>query len=96
MLGRDQAYDRIPYFFSDQYDVGMEYTGQATAGSRLVVRGDTATREFIAFWVDGDRLVAGMNVNVWDVADPIGRLIRERTPVDDDALRDPSVALEDL
>ena len=73
----------------------MEYTGQATPGSRLVVRGDTTTREFIAFWVDGDRLVAGMNVNVWDVADPIGRLIRERTPVDDDALRDPSVALED-
>ena len=60
------------------------------------MRGDTATREFVAFWVDGDRLVAGMNVNVWDVADPIGRLIRERTPVDDDALRDPSVALEDL
>jgi 3-phenylpropionate/trans-cinnamate dioxygenase ferredoxin reductase component len=96
MLGREQAYDRVPYFFSDQYDVGMEYTGQATPGSRLVLRGDTATREFIAFWIDGDRLVAGMNVNVWDVADPIGRLIRERTPVDDDALRDPSVALEDL
>jgi 3-phenylpropionate/trans-cinnamate dioxygenase ferredoxin reductase component len=96
MVGREQAYDRVPYFFSDQYDVGMEYTGQATPGSRLVLRGDTATREFIAFWIDGDRLVAGMNVNVWDVADPIGRLIRERTPVDDDALRDPSVALEDL
>src|SRR3954470_4924846 len=96
MLGREQAYDRVPYFFSDQYDVGMEYTGQATAGSRLVVRGDTAAREFIAFWVDGDRLAAGMNVNVWDVADQIGRLIRERTPVDDDALRDPSVALDDL
>jgi 3-phenylpropionate/trans-cinnamate dioxygenase ferredoxin reductase component len=96
MLGREQAYDRVPYFFSDQYDVGMEYTGQATPGSRLVLRGDPATREFIAFWIDGDRLVAGMNVNVWDVADPIGRLIRERTPVDDDALRDPSVALEDL
>ena len=96
MLGRDQAYDRVPYFFSDQYDVGMEYSGRATRGSRLVVRGDTAAREFIAFWLDDDRLVAAMNVNVWDVTDPIQRLIRERTPVDEAALRDPSVALEEL
>jgi 3-phenylpropionate/trans-cinnamate dioxygenase ferredoxin reductase component len=96
MLGRDQAYDRVPYFFSDQYDVGMEYSGRATAGSRLVVRGDTAARQFIAFWVDGDHLVAAMNVNVWDVTDPIQRLIRERTPVDEAALGDPSVALEEL
>jgi 3-phenylpropionate/trans-cinnamate dioxygenase ferredoxin reductase component len=96
MLGRDQAYDRVPYFFSDQYDVGMEYSGRATAGSRLVVRGDTAARQFIAFWVDGDHLVAAMNVNVWDVTEPIQRLIRDRTQVADDALRDPSVALEDL
>jgi 3-phenylpropionate/trans-cinnamate dioxygenase ferredoxin reductase subunit len=96
MLGRDQPYDRVPYFFSDQYDVGMEYSGRATGGSRLVVRGDTAAREFIAFWVDGDRLVAAMNVNVWDVTEPIQRLIRDRTPVADDALRDPSVALEEL
>jgi 3-phenylpropionate/trans-cinnamate dioxygenase ferredoxin reductase component len=60
------------------------------------VRGDMAAREFIAFWVDGDRLVAAMNVNVWDVTEPIQRLIRDRTQVADDALRDPSVALEDL
>jgi 3-phenylpropionate/trans-cinnamate dioxygenase ferredoxin reductase component len=96
MLGRDQPYDRVPYFFSDQYDVGMEYSGRATRGSRLVVRGDMAAREFIAFWVDGDHLVAAMNVNVWDVTEPIQRLIRDRTQVADDALRDPSVALEDL
>ena len=96
MLDRGQAYDRIPYFFSDQYDVGMEYSGQATESARLVVRGDTASREFIAFWVDGGRLVAGMNVNVWDVADTIARLIRERTPVDETALRDPAVPLEGL
>ena len=96
MLGRDQAYDRVPYFFSDQYDVGMEYSGRATSGSRLVVRGDTAAREFIAFWVDSGHLVAAMNVNVWDVTDPIQRLIRDRTPVEEAALRDPSVELEDL
>ena len=96
MLGRDKAYDRVPYFFSDQYDVGMEYSGRATSGARLVVRGDTEAREFIAFWVDGGHLVAAMNVNVWDVTDPIQRLIRDRTPVEETALRDPSVELEDL
>jgi 3-phenylpropionate/trans-cinnamate dioxygenase ferredoxin reductase subunit len=94
MLGRDTPYDRVPYFFSDQYDVGMEYSGTVTGSERLVIRGDTSTREFIAFWLDGDRVAAAMNVNVWDVTEPLQRLIRERTPVDDAALRDPDVALD--
>ena len=80
MLGRGDAYDRLPYFFSDQYDVGMEYSGFARSWDRVVFRGDPATREFIAFWIAQDRVVAGMNVNVWDVTDPIQRLIRARTP----------------
>ena len=67
------AYDRLPYFFSDQYDVGMEYSGFARAWDRVVFRGDPASREFIAFWLVEDRVVAGMNVNVWDVTDPIQR-----------------------
>jgi 3-phenylpropionate/trans-cinnamate dioxygenase ferredoxin reductase subunit len=94
MLGRGLAYERLPYFFSDQYDVGMEYTGYARTWDRVVFRGDPATREFIAFWLDGDRVVAGMNVNVWDVVDPIQRLIRERIAVDDQRLADPDVPLE--
>ena len=96
MLGRELAYERLPYFFSDQYDVGMEYTGRARTWDRVVFRGDPATREFIAFWLDGDRVVAGMNVNVWDVVDPIQRLIRERIAVDDQRLADPDVPLEML
>ncbi len=96
MLGRGLAYERLPYFFSDQYDVGMEYTGYARTWDRVVFRGDPATREFIAFWLDGDRVVAGMNVNVWDVVDPIQRLIRERIAVDDERLADPDVPLETL
>ena len=80
MLGAGQAYDRLPYFFSDQYDVGMEYSGFARTWDRVVFRGDPASREFIAFWLAGDRVLAGMNVNVWDVIDPIQRLIRERAP----------------
>jgi 3-phenylpropionate/trans-cinnamate dioxygenase ferredoxin reductase subunit len=96
MLGRNEAYDRLPYFFSDQYDVGMEYAGFARSWDRVVFRGDPAGREFIAFWLVEDRVVAGMNVNVWDVTDAIGELIRSRAPVDDRRLADPDVALEAL
>jgi 3-phenylpropionate/trans-cinnamate dioxygenase ferredoxin reductase subunit len=96
MLGSGQAFDCLPYFFSDQYDVGMEYSGFARRWDRVVFRGDPAGREFIAFWLAGDRVLAGMNVNVWDVVDPIRRLIRDRAPVDDRRLSDPDVPLEHL
>jgi 3-phenylpropionate/trans-cinnamate dioxygenase ferredoxin reductase subunit len=96
MLGEPDVYDRLPYFFSDQYDVGMEYAGFARTWDRVVFRGDPATREFIAFWLVEDRVVAGMNANVWDVTDPIQRLIRDRVAVDDRRLADPDVSLEDL
>jgi 3-phenylpropionate/trans-cinnamate dioxygenase ferredoxin reductase subunit len=96
MLGRDEPYERLPYFFSDQYDVGMEYAGFARRWDRVVFRGDPAGREFIAFWLTGGRVVAGMNVNVWDVTDSIQRLIRSRAVVDDRRLADPDVALDEL
>jgi 3-phenylpropionate/trans-cinnamate dioxygenase ferredoxin reductase subunit len=96
MLGGSAPYDRIPYFYSDQYDLGMEYTGHGSASDRVVVRGSLAEREFVAFWVRDDRVVAGMNANVWDVAKPIERLIRSRAVVDDAALADPSTPIEDL
>jgi 3-phenylpropionate/trans-cinnamate dioxygenase ferredoxin reductase component len=96
MLDQPDAYDRLPYFFSDQYDVGMEYAGFARSWDRVIFRGDPASREFIAFWLVENRVVAGMNVNVWDVTDPIQRLIRERVAVDDRRLTDPDVPLEDL
>jgi 3-phenylpropionate/trans-cinnamate dioxygenase ferredoxin reductase component len=96
MLGQSAVYDRLPYFFSDQYDVGMEYAGFARTWDRVVFRGDPASREFIAFWLTDDHVVAGMNVNVWDVIDPIQRLIGERGAVDDRRLADPDVPLEDL
>ena len=96
MLGRDLAYDRIPYFFSDQFDVGMEYAGHALTYDRVVFRGDPSTFEFLAFWMRGDRVAAGMNVNVWDVNEDIQALVRSGAAVGDDALRDPDVALGDL
>jgi 3-phenylpropionate/trans-cinnamate dioxygenase ferredoxin reductase subunit len=94
MLGKPAAYERLPYFYSDQYDVGMEYTGYATSWDEVVFRGDPDGREFIAFWLDDGRVVAGMNVNVWDVVDSIEALIRTRRPVDVAKLRDVGVPLE--
>ncbi|MFF7964300.1 NAD(P)/FAD-dependent oxidoreductase [Streptomyces sp. NPDC007903] len=98
MLGQDVTYDRLPYFFSDQYDLGLEYSGWAPPGSydQVVIRGDAGKREFIAFWVREGRVLAGMNVNVWDVTEPIQRLIRSGAEVDVEALADPHVPLTDL
>jgi 3-phenylpropionate/trans-cinnamate dioxygenase ferredoxin reductase component len=96
ILGDTTPYDRIPYFYSDQYDLGMEYTGWASPSDRLVVRGSLADRQFVAFWLAEGRVVAGMNANVWDVAKPIERLIRSRAVVDPDALADSSVKIDEL
>ncbi|MGC0332155.1 3-phenylpropionate/trans-cinnamate dioxygenase ferredoxin reductase subunit [Streptomyces sp. SAI-170] len=98
MLGKDVVYDRMPYFFTDQYDLGMEYSGWAPPGSydQVVIRGDAGKREFIAFWVKEGRVLAGMNVNVWDVTEPIQNLIRSRAQVNTEALADPHVPLETL
>jgi 3-phenylpropionate/trans-cinnamate dioxygenase ferredoxin reductase subunit len=96
MLGQAVSYDRIPYFFSDQYDVGMEYSGYATSWDEVVFRGDRDAGEFVAFWLAGGRVLAGMNVNVWDVNEHIRTLIRSRAKVDIADLTDPSVSLESL
>jgi 3-phenylpropionate/trans-cinnamate dioxygenase ferredoxin reductase subunit len=82
MLGGDDVYDRLPYFFSDQYDLGMEYLGYAGADDEVVVHGDLGAREFVALWQRDGRVVAGMNVNVWDVTDRIRELILSGKPAD--------------
>ena len=98
MLGIDVVYDRLPYFYTDQYDLGMEYTGYAPAGAydTVVIRGDLAEREFIAFWTAGERILAGMNVNVWNVTADIEEFIRSAAPVDLARLADPDVPLKDV
>ena len=96
MLGGAKPYDRIPYFYSDQYDIGMEYTGLARGDDQVVFRGDPASREFIAFWLRRSRVVAGMNVNVWDVAPAIERLVASRAEVDARRLTDERRPLEEL
>jgi 3-phenylpropionate/trans-cinnamate dioxygenase ferredoxin reductase subunit len=94
LLGQDTVYDWQPYFFTDQYDLGMEYVGYSDPSHDVVVRGDTASGEFIAFWLDGQRLTAGMNVNIWDVNDDL-RALLGRT-VDRERLADPDVPLTAL
>ena len=98
MLGQQAVHDRIPYFFSDQYDLGMEYTGYVDPDGydRVVIRGDLAAREFVAFWVADDRVLAGMNVNVWDVTAPVEHLVRSGHRVDLDRLADPRVPLDEV
>jgi 3-phenylpropionate/trans-cinnamate dioxygenase ferredoxin reductase subunit len=96
MLDEAVSYDELPYFFSDQYDTGMEYSGFATNWDEVVFRGDVEGREFIAFWVEERRVVAAMNFNVWDVHDTLRELIRSRKAVDPDRLRDPDIALDKL
>jgi 3-phenylpropionate/trans-cinnamate dioxygenase ferredoxin reductase subunit len=97
MLGQDASYEELPYFYTDQYDLGMEYVGHVSDGyDQVVVRGDLEARQFIAFWLKEGRVKAGMNVNVWDVADTIKKLIRSGHPVAAAALADPGTALDDL
>jgi 3-phenylpropionate/trans-cinnamate dioxygenase ferredoxin reductase subunit len=98
MLGQDVAYDHVPYFYTDQYDLGMEYAGYVEPGGydQVVFRGDVDKREFIAFWLAGGRVLAGMNVNVWDVTDAIQALVRGGHPVDPVRLADPGVALDQV
>ncbi|GAA4834921.1 NAD(P)/FAD-dependent oxidoreductase [Saccharopolyspora rosea] len=98
MLGRDTRYEALPYFFTDQYDLGMEYLGYVEPGGydQVVFRGDVASREFIAFWLDNGRVQAGMNVNVWDVGDRIEVLITSGALVDPTRLGDPDTPLDEL
>lgn len=94
MLGKNAEYTELPYFFTDQYDLGMEYVGHAPEYRQVVFRGDVAGREFVAFWLDASsRVLAGMNVNVWDVLDDVKALIRSAEPVDPERIADPAQPL---
>jgi 3-phenylpropionate/trans-cinnamate dioxygenase ferredoxin reductase component len=96
MAGDAAEYDRIPYFFSDQYDVSMEYSGYATEWDQVVFRGERESGKFVAFWIKDGRVVAGMNVNVWDVNEQVQALIRSRQQIDPFVLQDSEVPLDTL
>jgi 3-phenylpropionate/trans-cinnamate dioxygenase ferredoxin reductase component len=100
MLGQEVAHDGIPYFFTDQFDLGMEYVGDIPHGTsyEVVLRGDPSTGAYLAFWLDSEHhVLAGMHVNLWD--DGIGGvrdLIKSGKQVDPTRLADPSIALADV
>jgi 3-phenylpropionate/trans-cinnamate dioxygenase ferredoxin reductase subunit len=96
MLDQEVSYDRIPYFFSDQFEIGMEYSGYATEWDEVVYRGAVDDGKFIAFWLKDRRVVAGMNVNVWNVSEAVQALIRSRQQVDPAELRDNDTPLAEL
>jgi 3-phenylpropionate/trans-cinnamate dioxygenase ferredoxin reductase subunit len=94
--GERTAYTRLPYFFSDQYELGMEYVGYSQPDDDLVVRGSLADRELIAFWHRGGVVSAAMNVNVWDVVEDLKAIVAGGTRQDPARLADPAVPLPDL
>jgi 3-phenylpropionate/trans-cinnamate dioxygenase ferredoxin reductase component len=96
VAGWRQVYDRLPYFFSDQYDLGMEYVGLSSSNDELVVRGDVDAREFVAFWHRDGVVSAAMNVNVWDVVEDLKAIITTDRPVDPDRLADPKIEIGDV
>ena len=89
MLGADEPYTHLPYFFSDQYDLGLEYVGLHRPDDRLVVRGSLGDERFQAFWIGGDGgITAAMHVNDWDAIDPLRRLVEQTAVVDPAQLGD--------
>jgi len=96
MLGKAEPYIRIPYFYSDQYDLGMEYAGHAPEWDRVVFRGEPASREFLTFWLKDGSIAAGMSANIWQVSEAIAALVASKEKVAIERLVDPAVALDDL
>lgn len=85
-------YDRIPYFYSDQYDMGMEYSGWPVQWDNVAFRGDPDQGKFVAFYLKEGRVVGGANINVWDVNEHVQAVIRAGAPIDLNVLKDPSVS----
>jgi 3-phenylpropionate/trans-cinnamate dioxygenase ferredoxin reductase subunit len=97
MLGQPVVYDVLPFFWSDQFETGMEYAGHVNPDrgyDQVVLRGDVDGHEFMAFWLADGFLVAGMHMNVWDSIDTVQDLIRDTRPSDPAKLADPGVPLE--
>ena len=94
VLGRDAVYDWQPYFYTDQYDLGMEYVGLGQPDDDVVVRGDLDSGAFLAFWTKDDVVTAAMQVNVWDVVETLRQVVGRKVPAD--RIADESVPLDQL
>jgi 3-phenylpropionate/trans-cinnamate dioxygenase ferredoxin reductase subunit len=96
MLGKEEPYARIPFFYSDQFDLAMEYAGVAATWDQVVFRGVPASRAFIAFWLKDGQVLAGMNANVSQVNDAIAALVASKKHVDVERLVDTSLPMDDI
>ena len=98
MMEQAAAYDNVPYFFSDQYEMGMEYLGHVPrdVSAEVVVRGDLASGRYSVFWMGSERVLAGMNVNIWHLTGPSAHLVRSGARVDAAKLADPTVPLDEV
>ena len=99
LLGGDSEHDALPYFFTDQYDLGMEYVGNPgpEGFDQVIVRGRTGGDDggqFTAWWLRAGKVVAGMHVNDWDAIDEVRRIVG--TEVDATKLADDAVSLAEL
>ena len=95
-VGEPEPYDRLPYFYSDQYDLGMEYVGLAGKEDQVTVRGDREGLKFLAFYHRDGRVTAALTVNVWDVVDDLKAIITSGWEVDEKVLADEDVPLSAL
>lgn len=97
ITGNADTYDRLPFFYSDQYDIGLEYVGYATSGDvdQVLIRGDITSDHFMSFWLSQSRVLAGMHVNTWGVLNDIEELIRSRRPIDPRRLVDEAIPLRE-
>ena len=96
MLGTRTAFTQLPFFYSDQYEFGMEYRGHATTWDQVVFRGDPESREFLAFWMHQGTVLAAMNANIWDQGDALDALLGSGATPNPEHLADPTVDLADL
>lgn len=94
LTGADASYDWLPYFFTDQFDLGMEYVGHNSPDDVSAVRGSMESGEFLLFWQDGEKITAAANVNIWDVNDRLRELVGKTVPAA--SLADPDIDLGDL
>lgn len=94
--GHRDAYTRLPYFYSDQYDLGLEYVGHGSAEDDLVIRGDIDARRFVAFWLRDGIVTAAMSVNVWEVIEDLKSVVASGQRIDPARLADADLPLPEL